>query len=585
MPPTQATHRLARARADDQRDHHGAGAVVPGDRPLRARASRRPTSACTSCTRPSGRASSGARSPGAPSCRGWWTRRAISGPTSSASTSTRRPSRPPSRRGRRSRKALDAGIDVTHLDSHMGALQFTDAVLPGSTARWRRSSTCPSAWARRRRSPPSAAATSAAQLDADGVVYPDYLIHGGRLKDEAMATSTGAACSRASSPASPSCTFTRRCQATRCRRSPTRGRTAPPSSSCSPTTPRFARCSSARASSASATARCATCSEGTRALTRRRAHARAACWLSRWDRCVVLARWRRWSFQRALLRRRSTPPIKLIQSTELARIGLRSMALSYPARDLDPAEHFLPFEAPFVFLSAGKWQSIFSSFYAVLAAPLVPARRRVARRAGDRWASPSPARPLRQLGSGRAPGSSRAAALLATPVWFYGLNPNETPLALGCAVRRRWPSPRASAARVATGWPACCSGSPRCCVTNRCCSLLACSYARHLEGRHARMSASSSRALAAIACRSWRWRCSTTGGSSGRCSRICGTRCPGFEALLPRSRARLPELAVDGLARAAGRRSSSTGCSAFGGLRRRGGPCGLDWRWRTGCDG
>jgi hypothetical protein len=46
--------------------------------------------------------------------------------------------------------------------------------------------------------------------------------------------------------------------------------------------------------------------------------------------------------------------IKLIQATELTRSGYQSMALSYPARDLDPTEQFLPFEDPFVFLSAGK---------------------------------------------------------------------------------------------------------------------------------------------------------------------------------------------------------------------------------------
>ena len=34
-------HRLARTRADDQRDDHGAGALVPGDRPVRQRASPR----------------------------------------------------------------------------------------------------------------------------------------------------------------------------------------------------------------------------------------------------------------------------------------------------------------------------------------------------------------------------------------------------------------------------------------------------------------------------------------------------------------------------------------------------------------
>ncbi len=107
------------------------------------------------------------------------------------------------------------------------------------------------------------------------------------------------------------------------------------------------------------------------------------------------------------------------------------MALSYPARDLDPTEQFLPFEDPFVFLSAGKWQSIFSSFYALLAAPLVPH--------GVEWLVA-----LAMLGAVVAvtstsglPGAHPVAGpivLLATPVWLYGLTPNETALALGCAI-------------------------------------------------------------------------------------------------------------------------------------------------------
>ncbi len=64
--------------------------------------------------------------------------------------------------------------------------------------------------------------------------------------------------------------------------------------------------------------------------------------------------------------------VKSVQATELARSGLRSMALSYPGRDIDPDERFFPFAAPFVFLSAGHWQSIFSSFYAVLGGLAVP---------------------------------------------------------------------------------------------------------------------------------------------------------------------------------------------------------------------
>ncbi len=176
-------HRVARTRADDQRDHHGAGAVVPGDRPLRARASQAATSACTSCTRPSGRDSSGARSPGVPPCRGWWTRWATSGPTSRASTSTRRPSRPASRPGRRyARRSTQASTSRTW--TRTWARCSTTTRTSSNTARWRRSSSCRSAWAPQETLAAFGGGHQRAQLDADGVVYPDYLIHGGRLKDE-----------------------------------------------------------------------------------------------------------------------------------------------------------------------------------------------------------------------------------------------------------------------------------------------------------------------------------------------------------------------------------------------------------------
>jgi hypothetical protein len=122
--------------------------------------------------------------------------------------------------------------------------------------------------------------------------------------------------------------------------------------------------------------------------------------------------------------------IKLIQATELSRSWFRTMALTYPARDIDPDEQFLPFVPPFVFMSAGRWQSIFSSFYALLAAPLVPL--------GLPWlvGLSMLATAVATAAVTRLPGASVLAApltLLATPVWLYALNPTETPLALACA--------------------------------------------------------------------------------------------------------------------------------------------------------
>lgn len=122
--------------------------------------------------------------------------------------------------------------------------------------------------------------------------------------------------------------------------------------------------------------------------------------------------------------------IKLIQATELSRSSFRTMALTYPARDIDPDEQFLPFVPPFVFLSAGRWQSIFSSFYALLAAPLVPL--------GLPWlvGLSMLAIAIATAAVTRLPGASLLAApltLLATPIWLYALHPTETPLALACA--------------------------------------------------------------------------------------------------------------------------------------------------------
>lgn len=122
--------------------------------------------------------------------------------------------------------------------------------------------------------------------------------------------------------------------------------------------------------------------------------------------------------------------IKLIQATELSRSAFRAMALAYPARDIDPDEQFLPFVPPFVFLSAGRWQSIFSSFYAVLAAPLVPL--------GLPWlvGLSMIATAVATAAVTRLPSASLLAApltLLATPIWLYALHPTETPLALACA--------------------------------------------------------------------------------------------------------------------------------------------------------
>ena len=123
--------------------------------------------------------------------------------------------------------------------------------------------------------------------------------------------------------------------------------------------------------------------------------------------------------------------VKLIQAEELRRSGFQSMAISYPARDLDPAEEFLPFVPPFVFLSGGEWQSIFSSFYAVLIAPLLPL--------GLGWlfglamvSTAAAVAAIQLLPGVRAP--APWLALVGTPLWLYAMSPTEVPVALACAM-------------------------------------------------------------------------------------------------------------------------------------------------------
>lgn len=123
--------------------------------------------------------------------------------------------------------------------------------------------------------------------------------------------------------------------------------------------------------------------------------------------------------------------VKLIQAEELRRSGFRSMALSYPARSIDPLELFFPLTEPFVFLSAGKWQSIFSSLYAVLIAPLLPYGLEALT-----WLSvvsiAAATAALQLLPGVRWPATW--LALFGTPLWLYATYASEVPLALACAM-------------------------------------------------------------------------------------------------------------------------------------------------------
>ena len=231
--------------------------------------------------------------------------------------------------------------------------------------------------------------------------------------------------------------------------------------------------------------------------------------------------------------------IKLIQSSELARTGFHSMALPYPAHDLDPTEQFLPFGEPFVFLSGGKWQSIFSSFYAVVAAPLVPY--------GIEWLVG-----LAVIGAVAAatattwlPGAHPVAgllALLATPVWLYALNPTETTLALGGITAAMAVAVRVEGSRG--DWVAGLLLGVATLLRDE--SLLIAPgllYARHLTGASVGHLA---RTLAGVAAPIVLMAVVDQWWLDRPMLAHLRHAVPGFDDLLPRSRARLPALAVMG---------------------------------------
>lgn len=81
------------------------------------------------------------------------------------------------------KKALDAGVDVTHLDSHMGTLQYSEAYFQ-VYRRLAREFHLPLRMGSQELLATQGGGHQRGQLDLDGVVYPDYLIHGDRKAGE-----------------------------------------------------------------------------------------------------------------------------------------------------------------------------------------------------------------------------------------------------------------------------------------------------------------------------------------------------------------------------------------------------------------
>ncbi len=83
------------------------------------------------------------------------------------------------------RKALASGIDVTHLDSHMGALQFDDRYFQ-VYRRLAKEFDVPLRMGSQEILAGAGGGHQRAQLDADGVLYPDNLVYGGRRPGESV---------------------------------------------------------------------------------------------------------------------------------------------------------------------------------------------------------------------------------------------------------------------------------------------------------------------------------------------------------------------------------------------------------------
>ncbi|MEW6208653.1 MAG: polysaccharide deacetylase family protein [Acidobacteriota bacterium] len=82
-------------------------------------------------------------------------------------------------------KALKAGIDVTHLDSHMGTLQYNLQYYE-VYRRLAKEFDLPLRMASQDVLAAAGGASLRKQLESDGILCPDYLIHGGRQKGESV---------------------------------------------------------------------------------------------------------------------------------------------------------------------------------------------------------------------------------------------------------------------------------------------------------------------------------------------------------------------------------------------------------------
>ena len=84
------------------------------------------------------------------------------------------------------KKALDAGIDVTHLDSHMGTLQYDERYFQ-IYRKLAKEFDLPLRMGSQELLAAMGGGQQRAQLEQDGILCPDYLIYEGRQKGESIA--------------------------------------------------------------------------------------------------------------------------------------------------------------------------------------------------------------------------------------------------------------------------------------------------------------------------------------------------------------------------------------------------------------
>jgi chitin disaccharide deacetylase len=84
------------------------------------------------------------------------------------------------------KKAQAAGVDVTHLDSHMGTLQFNENYFQ-VYRRLAKEFDLPLRMGSQELLAAMGGGQQRGQLDADGILYPDYLVYGERKANESMA--------------------------------------------------------------------------------------------------------------------------------------------------------------------------------------------------------------------------------------------------------------------------------------------------------------------------------------------------------------------------------------------------------------